>query len=60
MKRMKKVLLLCIIASLPTLPELKFLLLQGKTQFSKLSAKLPTPLSELEKAFLAPKDPNYN
>jgi hypothetical protein len=54
MKRMKKVLLLCIIATTTYTAGAQSPPSSRQNQFSKLSSKLATPLSELEKAFLAP------
>jgi hypothetical protein len=54
MKRIKKVLLLCVIATATYTAGAQIAASSRQNQFSKLSSKLPTTLSELEKAFLAP------
>lgn len=54
MKRMYKVLVLCIIIMSSYTAEAQIATSIRKDQFSKLSERLPAALSELDKAFLAP------
>lgn len=54
MKRMKKVLLLLLVATITYQAQSQTTASSRQNQFSKLSERLPTSTSELEKAFLVP------